>query len=136
MTSALRLTLTGSWLAVQLYAGIIVLFSLLKPKHTSRQGVVRILLCHMLFMEIANITGVVTAIYGLLWCLGPSSSLEEANGQSTSPLWDQLSHQWSLTWSWINRVTNTAFVLSGLLTDGILVSLLTLGLFHVSNGCP
>ena len=113
-----------------------MLSALLKPKHTSRQGVVRILLCHMLFMEIANITGVVTAIYGLLWCLSPSSSLEEADAQSTSPLWDQLSHQWALTWSWINRVTNTAFVLSGLLTDGILVSLLTLALFHVSNGGP
>ena len=114
--------LTVFWIAVQLYTGIVVLFALLKAKHTPKPKVIKFLLLHLLMMELVNITSFITTIFAFMWCLGPYSPPEVANVGAGSIEWVQFFERWLYKWLRISYASNTAFILGGLLTDGILVS--------------
>ena len=107
---------------MQLYTGTVVLFALLKAKHAPKPKVVKFLLLHLALMELVNITGLITTMFAFMWCLGPYSPPEVANVSSGSIEWVQFFERWFYKWLRISYASNAAFILGGLLTDGILVS--------------
>ena len=109
--------------AIQLCAGIIVVVTLLRTMHARSSKAIKFLLCHMFLMEALNIIGCVTAIVELRWCLGPLRRFSNLHGAVNSPevLWSQY-RKWQSKLLMTYKASNTAFILCGLLTDGILVS--------------
>ena len=76
----------------------------------------------MLVMEAANVTGFVTAIIGFLWCL-PLVSLRADSEYAFSASQDwEIFFKWAFKWVGLYTASNAALILSGLLTDGILVN--------------
>lgn len=73
----------------------------------------------MFALELTNIIGLVTALVGFMWCLGPIRSLilQQGKGYSNG-LYSKLSRQWQPLY----YLSTVAFFISGFLTDGILVS--------------
>lgn len=73
----------------------------------------------MFALELTNIIGLVTALVGFMWCLGPIRSLILQQGKRYSNgLYSKLSRQWQPLY----YLSTVAFFISGFLTDGILVS--------------
>ena len=71
----------------------------------------------MFSLEITNMIGFVTAMVEFLWCIGPLTAHKtEPFRDPGSPLVTQ--------WNRLYIASNVAFILNGLLTDGILVRLL------------
>ena len=101
---------------MQLYAGIAVISALFKIKHAPRSNIIIFLLLHAFVLEATNVVGFITAIVEFMWCLGPLSA-----SKLDSPI---LPNDLRAQWNRLYITSNVAFILSGLLTDGILVRVL------------
>ena len=114
--------LTTAWFwvsfsaAIQFYAGVITISAVWKMRRTARSKTITFLLCHMLTLQLTNTTGCVTAIIGFVWCLGTLQALYDPSNIRL----------WHPGWFMLYLSSNLAFILSGLLTDGILVSHITI----------
>ena len=95
---------------IQSILGAITLYTLLKKPRASRPKAAKFLIAHIFALNMANATGFVTSIVGLFWCFGPiqgSAGLENGVG---------------VYWTLPETISNVAFLVTGLLTDGILVN--------------
>lgn len=112
-------------IAIQFYTGVICLSALLKTRRKSRSNSANFLLCHMLALELANIIGLVTALIGFMWCLGPLRPFSQPPREGDSDGWqlfDEALQKFLGRWKQLGYSSNASFVVSGFLTDGVLVS--------------
>ena len=96
---------------IQSILGAITLYTLLKKPPASRPKAAKFLIAHMFALNMANATGFVTSIVGLVWCFGP------VRAQSA-----RLENDLGVYWMLPETISNVAFLITGLLTDGILVN--------------
>ena len=91
-----------------------------RTKHTQRSRAVRALLCHMFMMEILDTIGCIAAIVDFVWCLRPVEHSTDV--APSSRVCNQFPNEWTPKLERLLRTWIASFVISSLLTDGILVS--------------
>ena len=106
-----------------------------RTKHTQRSRAVRALLCHMFMMEILDTIGCIAAIVDFVWCL---RSVEHSTDVApSSRVCNQFPNEWTPKLERLLRTWIASFVISSLLTDGILVSPLSSYLLYcLVTGLP
>ena len=105
---------------IQFVAGVMCICALWKSRSKQKRPTTILLIFQVISLELVNILGLLTAILGLFLVVQPLQSLVELHEEVVEHYLELLT-KISFRWKALYYVSTVAFVICGMLTDGILV---------------